>query len=80
MTLELGFNILLGLLIAAIGFQVKRMFAQLDEQQKTIIDMRVQYQTRVEAREAQQELKEGLSDIRQAIEKLNDKLDRKADK
>ena len=80
MTLELGFNILLGLFTAAIGFQVKRMFTQLDEQQKTIIDMRVQYQTRAEAREAQQELKEGLSDIRQAIEKLNDKLDRKADK
>ena len=80
MTIEMAFNILMSIAAAAIGLSVRRLFSQLDEQAKTIIDMRLDYQTRTEARQYMDDLKQGLADIKADLNKLNDKLDRKADK
>ena len=80
MTIEMGFNILMTIAAAVIGFSVRRLFSQLDEQAKTIIDMRLDYQTRTEARQYMDDLKQGLADIKADLNKLNDKLDKKADK
>ena len=41
MTIEMAFNILMSIAAAAIGLSVRRLFSQLDEQAKTIIDMRL---------------------------------------
>ena len=80
MTIEMAFNILMSIAAAAIGLSVRRLFSQLDEQAKTIIDMRLDYQTRTEARQYMDDLKQGLADIKADLNKLNDKLDKKADK
>ena len=80
MTIEMAFNILMSIDAAAIGLSVRRLFSQLDEQAKTIIDMRLDYQTRTEARQYMDDLKQGLADIKADLNKLNDKLDKKADK
>lgn len=80
MTIEMGFNILMSIAAAVIGFSVRRLFSQLDEQSKTIIDMRLNYQTRDDTRQYMDDLKQGLADIKSDLGKLNDKLDRKADK
>ena len=76
----MAFNILMSIAAAAIGLSVRRLFSQLDEQAKTIIDMRLDYQTRTEARQYMDDLKQGLADIKADLNKLNDKLDKKADK
>ena len=76
----MGFNILMTIVAAVIGFSVRRLFSQLDEQSKTIIDMRLNYQTRDDTRQYMDDLKQGLADIKSDLSKLNDKLDRKADK
>ena len=80
MTIDMAFNILMSIAAAAIGLSVRRLFSQLDEQAKTIIDMRLDYQTRTEARQYMDDLKQGLADIKADLNKLNDKLDKKADK
>ena len=80
MTIEMAFNILMSIAAAAIGLSVRRLFSQLDEQAKTIIDMRLDYQARTEARQYMDDLKQGLADIKADLNKLNDKLDKKADK
>ena len=80
MTIEMAFNILMSIAAAAIGLSVRRLFSQLDEQSKTIIDMRLNYQTRDDTRQYMDDLKQGLADIKADLSKLNDKLDRKADK
>ena len=80
MTIEMAFNILMSIAAAAIGLSVRRLFSQLDEQSKTIIDMRLNYQTRDDTRQYMDDLKQGLADIKTDLSKLNDKLDRKADK
>ena len=80
LTIEMAFNILMSIAAAAIGLSVRRLFSQLDEQAKTIIDMRLDYQTRTEARQYMDDLKQGLADIKADLNKLNEKLDKKADK
>lgn len=80
MTIEMAFNILMSIAAAAIGLSIKRLFSQVDEQQKTIVAMQVNYQTRDEAKQDNQQLMKSLERIEQKIERVSDKLDRKADK
>ncbi|UOO93594.1 hypothetical protein [Vitreoscilla stercoraria] len=80
MTIEMAFGILMSVAAAAIGLSIKRLFAQIDEQQKTINQMQVQYKTRVDAQQDNQQLLKSLERIENKIEKMSEKLDRKADK
>lgn len=80
MTIEMAFNILMSVAGAAIGLSIKRLFTQVDEQQKIINQMQVQYQTRADAQHDNQQLLKSLERIENKIERMSEKLDRKADK
>ncbi len=80
MTIEFAFNILMSIAAAAIGMSVRRLFAQVDDMQKLIQQVRVDYQTREQALLENQQLLKSLERIEQKIERIGDKLDRKADK
>ena len=80
MTLEMAFNILMSIAAAAIGLSVRRLFTQVDDMQKLIQQMRVDYQSREQALLENQTITKALDRIEQKIERVNDKLDRKADK
>ena len=80
MTIEMAFNILMSIAAAAIGLSVRRLFAQVDDMQKLTQQMRVDYQSREQALLENQAITKALDRIEQKIERVNDKLDRKADK
>ena len=80
MTIEMAFNILMSIAAAAIGLSVRRLFSQVDDMQKLIQQMRVDYQSREQALLENQTITKALDRIEQKIERVNDKLDRKADK
>jgi hypothetical protein len=80
MTIEMAFNILMSIAAAAIGLSVRRLFTQVDDMQKLIQQMRVDYQSREQALLENQTITKALDRIEQKIERVNDKLDRKADK
>ena len=80
MTIEFAFNILMTVAAAAIGLSVRRLFTQVDDMQKLIQQMRVDYQSRDQALLENQQITKALERIEHKIERMNDKLDRKADK
>ena len=80
MTIEMAFNILMSIAAAAIGLSVRRLFTQVDDMQKLIQQMRVDYQSREQALLENQTITKALERNKQKIERVNDKLDRKADK
>ena len=80
MTIEMAFNILMSIAAAAIGLSVRRLFTQVDDMQKLTQQMRVDYQSREQALLESQTITKALDRIEQKIERVNDKLDRKADK
>ena len=80
MTIEFAFNILMSIVAAAIGLIVRRLFTQVDDMQKLTQQMRVDYQSREQALLENQTITKALDRIEQKIERVNDKLDRKADK
>ena len=80
MTIEMAFNILMSIAAAAIGLSVRRLFTQVDDMQKLIQQLRVDYQSREQALLENQTITKALDRIEQKIERVNDKLDRKADK
>ena len=80
MTIEMAFNTLMSIAAAAIGLSVRRLFTQVDDMQKLIQQMRVDYQSREQALLENQTITKALDRIEQKIERVNDKLDRKADK
>ena len=80
MTIEMAFNIVMSIAAAAIGLSVRRLFTQVDDMQKLIQQMRVDYQSREQALLENQTITKALDRIEQKIERVNDKLDRKADK
>ena len=49
MTIEMAFNILMSIAAAAIGLSIRRLFTQVDDMQKLIQQMRVDYQSREQA-------------------------------
>lgn len=91
MSLELAFNILLTLFSGVLGLMVRRTLNELDELKKRVASddiimrekiefIRVNYVTNQDARFNHTAVMEALKDIKVKINRLDDKLDKKADK
>ena len=91
MSLELAFNILLSLFGGVMGFVVRRILNELDEVKKRVASddiimrekieyIRVNYVTNHDARFDHTAIMEALKGIKAKIDRLDDKLDKKADK
>ncbi|WP_434777677.1 hypothetical protein [Neisseria sp. Ec49-e6-T10] len=80
MTLELAFNILLAIASGALGLLIKRLYSVIDAQSDKIERILVHYQPRSDAHNNQNQILGAIKEVKSMVDKLNDKLDRKADK
>ncbi len=91
MTIEIAFNILLSVAMAAVGLLVKRLYGdidalkhKLDGESKCLYqglhNVEKTYQSKADARDDQAQILKTLDSIDRKIDKLTDKLDTKADK
>lgn len=76
MTLEMAFQIAMGLLSAFGGVLFRHMFNEIKELRKS----QANYQLREDARESESRFMEVLKEIKQQLQIIDTKLDRKADK
>lgn len=91
MTLDMAFSILLTIAISAVGLIVKRLYhtidtltskhdAEIKELQEQVHAIALNYQTKYDARDHQVQIMNSLKDLGQKLDKLNDKIEQKADK
>jgi hypothetical protein len=80
MTLELAFQISLGLVAALGGMWLRHLQSEIKEQRKRLEDVRQEYQRREDAQRDTDQVMELLRDLKRSIERIDGKLDRKADK
>ena len=91
MSLEQWFNSVLGLLLAVFWYWVRSIDKKQDEDkarmdkleertQSALAEIRRDYQRRDDAHKDQSALMEMLRDIKHQVQRLNDKIDQKADK
>ncbi|EBC4877344.1 hypothetical protein C2W27_14450 [Salmonella enterica] len=80
MTIDKAFEIVLALLLSAGGFWVRSLQTEVKELRGHIERVRAEYQRRDDAQATQRQVLDLLQDMRRAIERIDEKLDRKADK
>ncbi|MCG9951260.1 MULTISPECIES: hypothetical protein [Providencia] len=76
MTLEMAFQIAMALVSAFAGILFRHMFNEIKELRKS----QANYQLREDARESESRFMEILKEIKQQLQIIDNKLDRKADK
>ncbi|AHM72410.1 hypothetical protein ACULTK_004463 [Yersinia enterocolitica] len=80
MTLDLGFQILLGIVSAVFGLWVKELQKDITNLEKSVETIKTDYQRREDAKTNFDLMMATLRDVRVAIDRIDGKLDRKADK
>lgn len=80
MTLDLGFQILLGIVSAVFGLWVKELQKDITNLEKSVETIKNDYQRREDAKTNFDLMMATLRDVRVAIDRIDGKLDRKADK
>ncbi|WP_140918349.1 hypothetical protein [Limnobaculum xujianqingii] len=80
MTLDIAFQLVLGLACFFGGIWIKRLQDDIKSLQSEIKEIKDKYQPRLEADRDFSVLKDLITDIKQRIERIDNKLDRKADK
>ena len=80
MTLDLGFQILLGIVSAVFGLWVKELQKDISNLEKSVENIKTDYQRREDAKTNFDLMMSTLRDVRSAIDRIDGKLDKKADK
>lgn len=87
MTVEMMFNIVLGLLTAALWHWVRTIREDAKAVEKLcysikddVANVKIAYETESSARDRQQDILSALAKIERKLEKIEEKLERKADK
>lgn len=80
MTLDTAFQIALGLAALFGGIFVRRFNQDIHDLEKTVERIRDEYQRREDARNNHTSIMDSMRELRAAIERIDNKLDRKADK
>lgn len=80
MTFDQAFQIALGLVAFFGGMYIRRQQQDISDLEKAVERIREEYQRREDARHNQTALMDTMRDLRAAIERIEDKMDRKADK
>lgn len=76
MTLEMAFQIVMGLLATIGSFLLRWAFSEIKELRKSL----EKYQLKDDAREGESRLMVAMKEIKQQLQNIDNKLDRKADK
>lgn len=80
MTFDQAFQIALALVAFFGGMYIRRQQQDISDLEKAVERIREEYQRREDARHNQTALMDTMRDLRAAIERIEDKMDRKADK
>ncbi|WP_347253470.1 hypothetical protein [Leminorella grimontii] len=80
LTMDLAFQVALGIVACLGGLWLRNTHADLKELQKEIKDIREKYQRRDDAARDVTQIMDNLQEMRRGIERIESKLDRKADK
>lgn len=80
MTLDTAFQIALGLAALFGGIFIRRLNQDIHDLEKSVERIRDEYQRREDARNNYAAMMDMMKELRAAIERIDNKLDRKADK
>ncbi|MBJ8398322.1 MULTISPECIES: hypothetical protein [Citrobacter] len=80
MTLDTAFQIALGLAALFGGIFIRRLNQDIHDLEKAVERIRDEYQRREDARTNYIAMMDAMKELRAAIERIDNKLDRKADK
>ncbi|WPU22581.1 hypothetical protein RI049_21535 [Cedecea neteri] len=80
MTLDTAFQIALGLAALFGGIFIRRLNQDIHDLEKSVERIRDEYQRREDARNNYTSIMDAMRELRAAIERIDNKLDRKADK
>ncbi|GAA5102685.1 hypothetical protein [Wohlfahrtiimonas larvae] len=91
MTIEMAFNIAMSLVAGLLGLTIKHLYARIDTDRKafdefksqtnqSITDIKVTYLPKSELNRTQDQIMASLNSLSNKMDKINDKLDQKADK
>ena len=80
MTLDTAFQIALGLAELFGGIFIRRLNQDIHDLEKAVERIRDEYQRREDARTNYTAMMDAMKELRAAIERIDNKLDRKADK
>lgn len=80
MTLDMAFQIALGLAALFGGIFIRRLNQDISDLGKAVDRIRDEYQRREDARSNYTAMMDAMRDLRAAIDRIDNKLDRKADK
>lgn len=91
MTIEMAFNIAMGLVSGLLGLTVKHLYARIDSDRKAfdefkeqanklITEIKVNYLPKSDLNRTQDQIMNSLNILSTKMDKMNDKLDQKADK
>ncbi|MFV5906040.1 hypothetical protein [Klebsiella oxytoca] len=80
MTLEIAFNIALGIAATLGGLWLKNITENIKEHRRIMDEIKMQYQLRTDARADNDRIMKSLENIQRTIERISDKLEKKADR
>ncbi|MEZ3140817.1 hypothetical protein ACBQ88_17255 [Citrobacter braakii] len=80
MTIEIAFNIAMAIAATLGGLWLKNMTETLKEHRRIMDDIKMGYQLRTDARTDSERIMKSLDNIQRSIERISDKLEKKADK
>lgn len=80
MTLDIAFNIALSIAAALGGLWLKNINETLKEHRRIMDDIKMDYQLRIDARTDNERIMKALDNIQRSVERISDKLEKKADK
>ncbi|WP_422854066.1 hypothetical protein [Citrobacter koseri] len=80
LTLDTAFQIALGLVALFGGIVIRRLHSDIHDLEKAVERIRDEYQRREDARNNHNAIMDTMRELRAAIERIDNKLDRKADK
>lgn len=80
MTIEMAFNIAIGIIAALGGMWLRSLQEELKSTRSELASIRNEYQRREDAQRDNQIMTGLMQDIKRSIERIDGKLDRKADK
>ena len=80
MTLDIAFNIALSIAAALGGLWLKNINETLKEHRRIMDDIKMDYQLRIDARTDNERIMKALYNIQRSVERISDKLEKKADK
>lgn len=80
MTIEMAFNIAIGIIATLGGMWLRSLQEELKNTRSELVSIRNEYQRREDAQRDNQIMTGLMQDIKRSIERIDGKLDRKADK